>query len=153
MVLFLLLLLLLKFVPAGSPSRGGDATVYVQDMNQPSLLTPFYTVLGLFLCFGPFNCISFHKFSQQLSIFSLCSSGLISTLSVLSTICLFKKVSFSPDMIPCGWVGSKHQLTNCWNLGFLISPFSGLFNISPLHSLQTHSDQCYVKCGTVSLEI
>ena len=30
------------------------------------------------VCFclhGPFNCISFHKFSQQLSAFSLCSSG------------------------------------------------------------------------------
>ena len=32
-------------VPAGSPSRGGDATVYVCDINQPSLLTPLYSVL------------------------------------------------------------------------------------------------------------
>ena len=33
-------------VPAGSPSRGGDVKVYVLDINQPSLLTPF----TLFLC-------------------------------------------------------------------------------------------------------
>ena len=30
--------------PAGSPSRGGDAAVYVFDVNQPSLPTPFYSV-------------------------------------------------------------------------------------------------------------
>ena len=32
-------------VPTGSPSRGGDVTVYVKDINQPSLPTPFYSVL------------------------------------------------------------------------------------------------------------
>ena len=29
----------------GSPSRGGDVAVYVFDTNQPSLPTPFYSVL------------------------------------------------------------------------------------------------------------
>ena len=29
-------------VPAGSPSRGGDITVYVPDINQPSLPPPFF---------------------------------------------------------------------------------------------------------------
>ena len=33
-------------VPAGSPSRGGDVTVYVLDLDQPSLPTPFYSVLA-----------------------------------------------------------------------------------------------------------
>ena len=42
-----------------------------------------------FCLYGPFNCISFHKFSQQLSTFSLCSSGLSSALLVLSTVHLF----------------------------------------------------------------
>ena len=37
--------LLSPHVPAGSPSRGGDAAVYVKDINQPSLSTPFYSVL------------------------------------------------------------------------------------------------------------
>ena len=32
-------------VPMGSPSRGGDVTVYVCDTNQPSSPTPFYSVL------------------------------------------------------------------------------------------------------------
>ena len=32
-------------VPTGSPSRGGDVAVYVFDINQPSLPTPFYYVL------------------------------------------------------------------------------------------------------------
>ena len=61
--------------------------------------------------YGPFNCISFHKLSRQLSIFSLCSSGIISALLVLSAIHLFMKDSFSPDRIYSGWLGSKHQLT------------------------------------------
>ena len=32
-------------VPTGSVSRGGDVTVCVIDVNQPSLPTPFYSVL------------------------------------------------------------------------------------------------------------
>ena len=51
------------------------------------------------VCFcldGPFNCISFHKFSRQLSAFSLCSSDLSYALLVLSTVCLVVKVSLSP---------------------------------------------------------
>ena len=32
-------------VAAGSPSRGGDVTVHVFDINRPSLPTPFYCVL------------------------------------------------------------------------------------------------------------
>ena len=39
-----------------------------------------------FCLYGPSNCFPFHKFSQHLSAFSLCSSGLISALLVLSTI-------------------------------------------------------------------
>ena len=60
-----------KFVvPAGSPSRGGDVKVHVFDINQPSLPTPFTLFLRLFLSYGPFTCISFHKFSRQLSVFA-----------------------------------------------------------------------------------
>ena len=74
-----------------------------------SFLSCYCVSFGLY---GPFNCISFHKFSGELSAFSLCSSGLISALFVLSTIHLFMKVSFSPDIILFGWLGLKHQLTN-----------------------------------------
>ena len=64
------------------------------DINQLSLPTPFCSALGIYSChYGPFNCISFHKFSQQLSAFSLWSSGVISVLLVLSDIHLFLQVS------------------------------------------------------------
>ena len=32
-------------VPASSPSRGGDVAVYIKDINQPILPTPFYSAL------------------------------------------------------------------------------------------------------------
>ena len=84
--------------PAGSPSRGGNAAVYVLGINQPSLPTRFYSVLVSVSVFvrGPFNLISFHKSSRQLPAFSLCSSGLISAFLLLSAVCLFMKVSLSP---------------------------------------------------------
>ena len=92
-------------VPAGSPSRGGDVKVYVLDINQPSLPTPFTLFLCLFLSCGPFTCISIHKFSRQLSVFSLCSPSLISASLVLSTVYLFLNVSLNgfgdPARLPC----------------------------------------------------
>ena len=84
---------------------------FMCDRNQPSLPILFLFFVPISVS-GHFNCISFHKFSQQLSIFSLCSSSLISAKFVLSAIFLFMKVSFSPYIIPSGWLGSKHQLTN-----------------------------------------
>ena len=82
-------------VPAGSPSRGGDIKVYVLDINQPSLPTPFILFLCLFFSYGPFTCISFHKFSRKLSVYSLCSPSLISASLVLSTIYFFLKASLN----------------------------------------------------------
>ena len=88
----------------GLPSCGGDVAVYVFDINQPSWPTPFFLFRSCvyFCLYGPFNCISFHKFSRQFSVLLLCSSGLISALLVLSTIYLFMKSSLSPDIILCG---------------------------------------------------
>ena len=106
-------------VPAGLPSCGGDVIVYVKDINQPSLATPLLLFFLLLFCscvhfclYGPFNCISFHKFSWQLSAFSLCSSGLISAVLVLSTLYLVVEVFLGPDIILCSWLGLKHRLTN-----------------------------------------
>ena len=99
--------------PSCSPSCGGDVAVYVLDINQPSLPTPFScTCLCLFLSVWPFQLYFNHKFSQQLFAFSLCSLGLISTLLVLSARYFFTKGSFSPDIVLCGWLGLKLQLTN-----------------------------------------
>ena len=52
----------------------------------------FILFLCLFLSYDPFNCIPFHKFSRQFSVFSLCSSGLISALLVLSTLCVYESL-------------------------------------------------------------
>ena len=65
-----------------------------------------------FCLYDLFYCISFHKFSWQLSAFSLCSSSLISALLVLSTIYTFTKSSLSPDITLWSWLGLKHQLTS-----------------------------------------
>ena len=99
-------------VPIGSPSRGGDIMVYVWHKPTELAHSLLFCSCVYFCLNGPFNCISFRKFSWQLSVFSLCSSGLSSALMVLSTVYLFMKVSFSPDIITSDWQGSKHQLTN-----------------------------------------
>ena len=64
---------------------GGDAAVYVFDINQRSLPTPSYSVF-----MALFSCILFHKFSRQLCALSFCSSGHISALIVLSAINLLQ---------------------------------------------------------------
>ena len=80
----------------------------------------FLSCSGVYFCpHGLFNYISLHKFFRQPSAFSLCSSGLNFALLVLSAIYLFRKVSFSSDIILHGWQGLKHQLTNQLTL----SPF------------------------------
>ena len=112
----------------GSPSRGGDVAVYVWLNNNnkyyyyvwlnksTELAHSFLFHSCVYFClYGPFNCISLHEFSWQISVFSPCSSGLISALLVLCTICLFMKFSFSLNIISSGWLGSKHQLTTLHN--------------------------------------
>ena len=70
----------------GSPSCGGDVAVYVFGINQLSLPTPFYSVLVPVSVFIALSTV-FHSInSPENSAFSLCSSGLISALLVLSTI-------------------------------------------------------------------
>ena len=86
---------------------------FIPDINQPSLPTLFILFLCHYCLHGPFNCISFYNFSRQLSVLWLCSSGLTSALLVLSTINLFMKVSFSPDIITSGWLPQNtNQLTS-----------------------------------------
>ena len=105
--------ILFKTVPTGSPPRRGDVAVYVFDINQPSLPAPFYSVLVSVSVFMTLLTV-FHSINSpdKISAFSLCSFGLVSALLVLSTICLFMKVSLYPDIILCVWLGLKHQLTN-----------------------------------------
>ena len=69
-----------SFVPLGSPPRGGDVTVHVRNKTPELAHSSLSRSCICFCLHGPFNCISFHTFSRQLSAFSLCSSGLISAL-------------------------------------------------------------------------
>ena len=91
-------------VPAGSPSRGGDVTLYVFDINQPSLPTPFYSVLvSILFVFVALSTV-FHSINYPDN--SPLSHSVLVVLFLpylfLSTISLFMKVSFSPDIILCG---------------------------------------------------
>ena len=56
-------LLFVVRVPAGSPSRGGDVAVYVFDVNQPSLPTPFYPVLVSITVFMALSTV-FHSINS-----------------------------------------------------------------------------------------
>ena len=62
----------------------------------------FCSVLVSISVFMAFSTV-FHSInSPDNSVFTLYSSGPIPALLVLSTICLFMKVSFSPGIIPSG---------------------------------------------------
>ena len=91
--------------------------------------TPFVVCTCVGFClYGPFNYISLHKFSWQLSVFSLCSSGLISALLLLSTVYIPLYESLlqpSPDVILCGWLGWKHQLTNSFSSDVILCGWLG----------------------------
>ena len=50
-------------VPVDSPSRGGDVTIYVCDINQPSLPTPFYSVLVSIFVFMVLSTV-FHSINS-----------------------------------------------------------------------------------------
>ena len=102
----------MKTVPAGWPWRGVDVTVFVPDINQSSLPTSFYSVLGFISVFMALSTVFHSIHSPNNSVFSLCSSARTSALLVHSIIYLCMKVSPSPYIILCAWQGLKHHLTN-----------------------------------------
>ena len=55
--------LLVVQIPAGSPLRGGAVGVYVFDINQPSLPTPFIMFLCLISVFMPLSTV-FHSINS-----------------------------------------------------------------------------------------
>ena len=103
-----------EWVPAGSPSCGGDVTVYVGDISQPSLPTPFYSVLASVSVFTALSTVFYSMNSPDNSPFSHSVVPVLSLPYYWSfwAIHLFMKVSVSPDIIPSGWLGSEHQLAN-----------------------------------------
>ena len=67
--LFVCMCVVVAAVPAGSPSRDGDVTVYV--WHEPTELAhSFLFCPCVYFClYGPFNCISVHKFSLFFILF------------------------------------------------------------------------------------
>ena len=67
---------------------GGDVVVYVFDINQLSLPTPFYSVLESVSVFVAHSTV-FHSINYpHNSVFSSCSSSCTSALLVLATVSL-----------------------------------------------------------------
>ena len=90
-------------VPAGSPSRGGDVTVCVKDINQPSLPTPFYSVLVSISVFMALSSV-FHSINSPDNFplsYSVLPILILPNWSFQLYI-FFIKVSLSPDIILCG---------------------------------------------------
>ena len=63
-------LMMVLSVPTGSPSRGGDVAVYVFDINQPSLPTPFCSVLVSISVFMALSTVFHSIISPDNSLFS-----------------------------------------------------------------------------------
>ena len=59
----LLITAVLFVITAGSLSRGGDFAVYVFDLNQPNLPTPFYSVLASISVFMALSTV-FHSINS-----------------------------------------------------------------------------------------
>ena len=86
---------------------------FMFNINQPSLPTPFYSVLVSISVFMALSTV-FHSINSPDNPLPSHSVFLVLFLPYWSfwTIYLFMKVSFSPDIIASGWLGSMHQLIN-----------------------------------------
>ena len=91
-----------KLVPVGSPSCGGDVAVYVCDINQPSLPTPFHSVLVSVSVFMALSTVFHSTNSPDNSLLFQSVLLVYSALLVLSNVYLCMKVFFSPAIILCG---------------------------------------------------
>ena len=96
---------------------------------------------------GPVDCISFYKFSRQLSTFSLCSSGFISALLVLSTIGLFVSL-LQPWNNPLWLTGLTDQVTNCISAADKLSRPTTLFIPRLSRSSQWPTTEGWREAGT-----
>ena len=102
-------------VPAGSPSRGGDAAVYVIDIKQPGLPAAFYSVLA---SISVFRALSFVFHSRDYPVNSLLSHSVLPVLSLpywsfQLYIYLLKTVSLSPVLFCCDHQSISTRLVQC----------------------------------------
>ena len=85
----------------GSPSRGGSVVVYVFDINQPSLPTPFYSVLVPVSVFMALSTV-FHSVNSPNNSLLFHSVLPISSLTGSFNHITLMKASLCPDIILCG---------------------------------------------------
>ena len=90
-------------VLTGSSSHGGDVAVYVFYVKQPSLPTPFHSVLVSVSVFMALSTV-FHSINSpdNSSLSHSIPQVFYSALLDFSTIYLFTKVFLSSDIIHCG---------------------------------------------------
>ena len=102
-------------LPAGSPSRSGDVTIFVKDINQPSLPTPFfYSVLVSISLFMALSTV-FHSIkSPDNSPFSHFALPVLSLphWSFLLYVFLWKSPSAQKWFLVVDWAQNTNQLTN-----------------------------------------
>ena len=87
--------------PTGSPSRGGDVAVYVFDINQPRLPTPFHPVIVSVSVLMALSTV-FHSINSPDN--SPLSHSVLPVLFLpywSFQLYILMKVSFSPDIIIC----------------------------------------------------
>ena len=107
-------------------------------INQPSLPTPFYSVLVSVSVFMVFSAV-FHFINSPDNSPLSHSVLLVLFLPHWSfQLCLFMKVFFSPHVILCGSLSSHHHLSlNPRVVGapqMISQPLSSIFSCSPLPS-------------------
>ena len=106
---FLIVLYFFNFSSSFFPQQGCCGLFF---WHKPTKFAHSYFIFSCvyFCLYGPFSCISFHKFSQKLSTFSLCSSSLISASLVLATLSLYESLP-QPWYNPL-WLTAHNAPTN-----------------------------------------
>ena len=89
-------------IPAGLPSCGGDVVVYVKNLKQPNLPTPFYAFIVSISVLVTLSTV-FHSInSPDSSPFSHSVLPVLPLPYWSFQLYLFMKVSFSPDITLSG---------------------------------------------------
>ena len=113
------------FVPINSLSHDGDVAVYGFFLDeQLSLPTPFFSVVSVSVDFVVVVVVVL-PFQLYFIPWILLTTFCFLTLLFQSYLCLtgpvnYMKVSFSPNIILCGWLGLMHPLTNSHSRPVLI---------------------------------
>ena len=98
--------------PTSSPSRGGDVAVYVFWHKPAELAHSFFSVLVSVSVSMALSAVSHFINSTDNSLLSHSVLPVLFLPYLFFQVCTSLWKSLSPDIIPCGWLGLKHQLPN-----------------------------------------